>query len=207
MGTYGYIDLDVYVRISGHISAHNGTYLVRNLVHRFDVYVRISGHISAHNGTYLARDWVRRLRLDSYPIPLLVHALFGAAHYRFASDSTTASRSVRSSSAQATVTGLLSVTASGVSFTDSAAAARFGAWPAMRPASATWSATWPTSATPSPSANPPVSGTSWACRRRRRRHCWTWTPCPTAQPDATVQPDSQYRDGRSGFVITQEKLV
>ena len=48
------------------------------------------------------------------------------------------------------MTGLLSVTASGVSFTDSAAAARFGAWPAMRPASATWPATWPTSATPSP---------------------------------------------------------
>jgi hypothetical protein len=25
---------------------------------------------------YLARYWVRRLRFDSYPIPLLVHALF-----------------------------------------------------------------------------------------------------------------------------------
>jgi hypothetical protein len=50
-------------------------------------------------------------------------------------------------------------------------------------------------------------GLSTSSPSTARRRCWTWTPCPTAQPDATAQPDSQYRDGRSGFVITQEKLV
>ena len=37
MGTYKYIDLDGYARISEHISAHNGTYLARNLARKIEV--------------------------------------------------------------------------------------------------------------------------------------------------------------------------
>ena len=77
MGTYKYIDLDGYARISEHISAHNGTYL-------------------AGSGAYLARTMARFWHgigyVDCGPVPIRFHCWFTLCsiklHYRFASDST-----------------------------------------------------------------------------------------------------------------------
>ena len=77
MGTYKYIYLDGYARISEHISAHNGTYL-------------------AGSGAYLARTMARFWHgigyVDCCPVPIRFHCWFTLCsiklHYRFASDST-----------------------------------------------------------------------------------------------------------------------
>jgi len=68
---FGHVQVRIFVRIGTYFSAY-----ICSQWHVSGTFRYVSG---TYNGTYLARFWVRILRSSSDPIPLLVHALFGAA--------------------------------------------------------------------------------------------------------------------------------